>query len=79
MKMTIITYRTKISGSHNQFAIVPDIWLSDLLHWLVISELATIVSKSDTNDDRPIIPTDWPSYQTCIECIKIGQLVESIR
>lgn len=78
MKMTLIKYRTT-DTTYNQFAVVPAIWLSDLIHWLILSEEAEIVSTDNDCEHEPILPITWPSYQTCSEAIHISDLLQHAR
>ena len=77
MIKTLVTYRTPASP-HNQYAVVPNMWLSDLLSWLTLSESATIVSKTDNEDSGAILPINWPSYETCRYCLKVSDLMNLV-
>lgn len=78
MKMTLIKYRTP-DTTYNQFAVIPAIWLSDIIHWLTISESARIVSTDNDCDNDAILPMDWPSYETCLDSIRISNLLQHAR
>lgn len=77
MTMTRVTYRTT-DVSHNQYAIVPTIWLSDLLRWLTLSETAEIVGTTYNVDNEAVLPINWPSYQTCQDAIRISDAVHAV-
>lgn len=77
MNMTLLKYRTPKSD-HNAFALVPTIWLSDLTHWLKLWD-CTILSTSHNQTGAPIIPMAWPSYRTCMDCVKISDLLAMAR
>jgi len=70
MVYSLITYRTT-DYRYKQYAVVPGLYLSDLLDWLKLSESAEIVSVTDNpvrelpgiSAFRP--PENWPSYRTC--------------
>lgn len=68
MKKTLVKYRTKDSRT-NQYAVVPTSWLSDLIDWL-LSEEATIVSRTDNFEHNLILPTEWPNYRACVDCAR---------
>ena len=68
MKTRLITYRTP-NCRFNQHAVIPELYLPDLLGWLKLSAHATIVRITDNPDRsyRPycLAPRDWPSYRAC--------------
>ena len=76
--MILVKYRTS-DVSYNQYAVVPPLWLSDLLKWLTLSESAEIVSTTYNVDDGPILPRDWPSYRSCADYVRISDLVATAR
>ena len=78
MSMTLIKYRTT-ETPYNQYAVVPTIWVSDLLHWLTLSESAEIISTDNNCDDGAILPISWPSYETCRDCMRISDIVAMAR
>lgn len=69
MQMTFVKYRT--NGGvlwpdkwWSEYAVVPTIWLSDLLMWL--SDIgADVMETTDNFDHAPRLPINWPSYETC--------------
>ena len=77
MQKTIVRYRTT-DYRYNQFAVVPTSWLSDLLEWLKLSECAEIVSTTDNEDSDYILPSTWPSYQTCLDYCSVSNIVASL-
>lgn len=78
VKMTLVKYRTK-DVSHNLYAVVPISWASDLMDWLVISEAATIVGKTDNVGEGAIIPSNWPYRRLCLDHMKISDLLSPVR
>jgi len=79
MNKTLVKYRTS-DYRYNHYAVIPTSYLSDLLQWLRLSESAEIVSTTDNVDgvfrqSGFIIPTNWPSYRSCLECIWLSDLM----
>jgi len=81
MNYSLITYRTT-DYRYNRHAVVPTLYVSDLLDWLRLSECAEIVSVCD-NHTRKLsgqaefeAPMDWPSYETCERYIQTVSLVQ---
>jgi len=71
--MTLITYRNSASP-HNQHAIVPTMFYADLVDWL-LSGLSRIGSIRHHISDAAILPEAWPSYGTCVEHMKLSELM----
>jgi hypothetical protein len=60
-----------------EYAVIPTIWLSDFTKWL--SDIgADIVETTDNVDDGAIIPTDWPSYETCRYCMAVSDTLHCV-
>lgn len=78
MNMTLVKYRTT-DVAYNQYAVIPTYWLSDLLEWLTLSESAEIVLTDNGCRSSPILPINWPSYQTCSDSIHISDLLSVAR
>jgi len=63
MQKTLVKYRTS-DYQYNQYAVIPTLYLSDILQWLKLSEHSEIVSVTH-NYDGPItlpklkIVIDW--------------------
>lgn len=74
MTMTLIKYRTP-NVSYNQYAVVPTLWLSDLLDWLRLSEQATVIGKTHNHEGGSLLPINWHSYRACQEAIHISDLM----
>ena len=85
MQYRLVKYRTS-DYRYDQYAVVPDLYLSDLLDWLTLSESAEIVSVTDNYpglSDVPasialLAPDNWPSYRTCADYIRVSDLVASV-
>lgn len=75
MKYTLVTYRTK-DRSHNEYAIIPTIWLSDLLDWLKLSE-AVIVKVTSHFTSALVAPIEWPSYRNCSSYVQTVLILET--
>lgn len=81
MKYTLIIYQTT-DYRYNMYAVVPELYVSDLLEWLRLSESAEIVSVTDNPvHERPGIsafkpPEHWPSYRACENYIHTVKLLE---
>lgn len=73
MNMTLVKYRTN-NRPYNQHAVVPEIWLSDLLQWIMLSEAAEIVSTTDNVDGPCLVPINWPSYGACQRFVCVSDL-----
>lgn len=74
MNMTLIKYRTK-DTPHNQHAVVPICWVSDLIDWIRISD-AYLVDRTDNVDGEAILPIEWLSYRMCRNYINNVSLLE---
>ena len=76
MQYKLVTYRTS-DYRYNQYAVVPTMWLSDLLDWLKLSESAEIVSVTDNLRGIPdlLVPETWPSYRTCLDHVRVSDLI----
>ena len=76
-----VAYRTT-DNRNLRFAVVPSMFISDLLDWLTLSETAEIVSICDdytrTLSGQPefVAPPEWPSYRTCAQYIHTVSLVQ---
>jgi len=77
MVMTLVTYRTT-DVPHNQYIVVPTIWLSDLLQWLTLSESAEVIGTSHNCKDKAMLPINWPGYQTCCDDVRISDAMNSV-
>ncbi len=78
--MTFVKYRTDNEGTmytYTSYAVIPTIWLSDLLQWLSDIE-ATVLETTDNCDHNPRLPITWPSYETCSYCIKVSDVIHSV-
>lgn len=78
MNMTLIKYRTE-STPYNKYAVVPTCWISDLVYWLTLSEGAKIVSTDNNVTGDPMVPINWPSYEACINAIRLSDLISLSR
>jgi hypothetical protein len=84
MNWMLVTYRTT-DYRYKMYAVVPALYVSDLLDWLKLSESAEIVSVTDNpvrelpgiSAFRP--PENWPSYRACEQYILVSDLVGSAR
>lgn len=84
MKFKVVEYRTN-ETPHSQFAVIPDLYLSDLIEWLTLSEDAQIVSTTDNpnpsldplSDFHP--PVNWPSYRKCSDHVRLSDLIDVAR
>ena len=80
MNWMLVTYRTT-DYRYKMYAVVPALYVSDLLDWLKLSESAEIVSVTDNpvrelpeiSAFRP--PENWPSYRTCEDYIRVSDLL----
>lgn len=76
MNMVLVRYRTD-DRPYNNHAVVPAIWLSDLLGWLALSDSTEIISTTHNyRMKEPILPITWPSYRSCKDAIHISDLME---
>ncbi len=84
MKFKVVEYRTK-EVQHPQFAVIPDLYVSDLIGWLTLSEGATIVSTTDNPNPSPDPlsdfhpPSNWPSYRKCSTHVRLSDLIDLAR
>lgn len=84
MQMTFVKYRTKLESElcgsdkwRREYAVVPTIWLSDLLQWL--SDIgADVLKTTDNFDHEPMLPINWPSYETCKYGIMVSDAVHCV-
>jgi hypothetical protein len=76
MKYQLVKYRT-LDYRYNRYAVIPVAYISDLLHWLKFSESAEIVSVTDNPNGISdfLAPEAWPSYRTCMDCIRTVSLL----
>lgn len=78
MSMALVKYRTP-GSSHNRFAVVPEIWLSDLMEWLKLSGSAygpmPITMMPRLSD--LVAPDNWPNYQACNTYMQTVNLLEA--
>jgi len=78
MNYQLVTYRTT-DHRFNQHAVVPDLYVSDLLTWLKLSEHATIIRVTDNrNATRMVVPDNWPSYSDCEDYVRISDIVDMV-
>ena len=65
MKTTGVCYQTK---GKRKYAVLPDAFLPDFLHWLHISDDTEVLHQLVTdNDTEVLIPIEWMNYQTCMD------------
>lgn len=76
MQKTLVRYRTN-DVPCVRHAVVPTLWLSDLLEWLQLSEEAVVIGITHDENHGLIIPMDWPGYRTCLQYSNNVSLVES--
>lgn len=76
MKMRLVQYRT-FAERHNNYAVIPDLYLSDFLGWLKLSELGDIVKVTDNPSDTYGLtaPEAWPSYRNCANYVQTAELI----
>jgi len=80
MKYQLVVYKVS-DRQNNQYAVIPVSFLPDFLDWLQLSECAEVLSvtvdTTRTLSGKPEFraPTDWPSYQTCVDRILISELL----
>ena len=84
MNMTLVRYRTKyqdeLSGSDkwwSEYAVLPDIWLPDLLEWL--SDIGADVRETTDNvefDAR--LPISWPRLSDCQYTIMVSDAIHCV-
>lgn len=86
MNLRLITYRTNGLKRH---ALVPDLFVSDLVNWLQLSDNTETllfpelsdktevlsVSHNWTNFSDFVAPRDWPSYRSCEEYVQTVALI----
>jgi len=84
MQMTFVKYRTKreveLSGSDkwwSEYAVVPSIWLPDLLDWLSDIE-AEVLETTDNYDHEPRLPINWPALSDCQYCILVSDALHCV-
>ncbi len=64
MRYSCVTYRTP-GNPYHRYAVVPNLFLPDLLDWLKLSEF-TITSLVRARDTQKLLaPEEWPSYGHC--------------
>jgi hypothetical protein len=80
MQKRLVKYRTQfqskagLTDNHNDYAIVPIMWLNDFLVWLKTDNGSVVVSIENT--DGPItVPMTWPCYGTCLDYVTSVNLV----
>jgi hypothetical protein len=78
MNQTLVKYRTE-GKTHNEYAVVPTLWLLDLLDWLRFEAGAEIIETTHNMVDTFDAPTNWPCYQTCKEYVTFSDLMASVR
>ena len=80
MQYMLITYQTS-DYRYKQYAVVPALYVSDLVDWLRLSECAEVVSVTDNPvQELPGIsafkpPENWPSYRACSDYIRVSDLL----
>ncbi len=80
MQMTFVKYRTYNQGDirvDTVYAVVPTIWLSDLLEWLSDME-SEVIETTDNYDHAPRLPISWPSYETCMYCMQVSDVIHCV-
>lgn len=73
MNRTLIQYRTT-ENKHSQFVVIPNIFVSDMIHWLSYVQCAEI-EHTELSDNDFHIPMSWPSYRLCCDYIQKRKLL----
>lgn len=79
MKCMLVTYQT-VNRPYNQYAVVPNIYVSDLLGWLSEQEatIQSVTQHTPGTDKKPsvcLLPPEWPSYRACDDFMRTLELV----
>lgn len=75
---TLVKYRTS-DVPYNQYAAVPIMFLSDLLDWLQLSELAEIVGVTYDMELSFDAPTGWPAHSRCSHYSTLSDIMAGVR
>ncbi len=74
---TLVRYRTT-DIPYPQFVVIPNIFVSDMIHWLSDVQCAEI-EHTELSDNDFRIPTKWHSYRLCWDYIlKRNLLTEAL-
>jgi hypothetical protein len=74
MEKTLVKYRTtKEMGFNNRthYAVVPTIFLSDLLEWLSDTE-CKVLGVSNNCDSEVVLPIEWIGYRSCRKWVDLS-------
>lgn len=83
MQLTLVKYRTNQAELHRtdnwnwEYAVIPTIWLSDLLKWLSDIE-AEVDETTDNVEYDARLPITWPSYETCRYGIMVSDAIHCV-
>lgn len=84
MFMTYVKYRTLSADEYattdkwyTHYAVIPTIWLSDLLQWLSDID-AVVCATADNVDFDTRLPINWPSYETCHYCMQVSDAIHCV-
>ena len=84
MFMTYVKYRTKTDIEQTMtdnwvthYAVIPTIWLSDLLAWLSDID-AKLCATADNVEFEARLPINWPSYETCHYCMQVSDAIHCV-
>ena len=84
MQMTLVKYRTiradeliRTDKWNWEYAVVPTIFLSDLLKWLSDTE-AELAETTDNVQYDARLPINWPSYETCSYCMQVSDALHCV-
>lgn len=74
---TLVRYRTT-DIPYPQFVVIPNMFVSNMLHWLSDHECAEI-EHTELSDNDFHFPTDWHSYLSCWDYIVKRNLLTETR
>ena len=84
MQKTFVKYRTKqtneLSGSDKwttEYAVVPTIWISDFLSWLLDIE-AELIEETDNYEHICKLPISWPRLSDCQYTIMVSDVLNCV-
>lgn len=75
--MVLIKYRAE-TDTCNRWAVVPVIWLWDLLLWIGESDNMEVVAVEHGVESGLIIPREWWGYRPCVESIRISDAMTCV-
>jgi len=74
MQNTLVIYRTN-DYRYRKYAIVPTIWLSDLLGWLHENDTTEVIGTTPTSY-KLRVPECWPNYRACLDYARVADLIK---